>query len=754
MRIKAESKKKRISMRLLGSYLAIILAPAIAIGVIYVTMHEALVDIQKERVQNLVKEVTVTFNKEMEQIHNVAKYIISDDDLKSYMDERSTYESAENYYHAYELAKSYPDYALLNRFIGNIYIFPLETAYIIRIPQVISNDDRGIWSVDMTNAGADYGEMVQKLYNLEKNGLIFGEDIADDFLMVQRFDYEGSEEKAGMVVIKIAEKQIEELLSQTLGTDTGAAFLVDEEENILYLYDRLNDVAQKRLSDIKWQTYVEENAWVSEDVTIHQVSTEYNGWSVVTVIPNRELLSKIGAGKNVILLLCIMSVLCGVAICLWYWNRSWPVIDRYMKYTEKYSQQMEKRAKTDSLWKNFNGVFEHVDTLEVTLDNQKQWVKESVLRKLLYGMYDSKEELEQELKKAKVVLPVKFPCVLVGLEVENPMKQEASISMDEIEAALRKNMDEILPYPYLLVSMNVLNYVLLVDVHEMTEDRQELKTLFEQLNYAVYSQVPLNIFIGISKMADTLLAVAEEYEHVCRICEYAKYYKLRMPCLLEELPRHQHLVFTVELEMHLEKTIKNGTKGQLEEIMNQVLENYFDIPSMRFAPDGHNLEILRCILVRCLKKQEKDEKARLLLEKIYKDRGISEIEESIWEVWEYFQKQQEICLDQNLEQLKQMIDEKMEQEYATVDFNLAMVAEWLDIPEKKLYRDFKKMYGVSFASYLEMKRIHYAQEFLKEKRAIVDVAAAVGYSSDYSFRRAFKRVVGVTPSDYQRMQEA
>ena len=59
------------------------------------------------------------------------------------------------------------------------------------------------------------------------------------------------------------------------------------------------------------------------------------------------------------------------------------------------------------------------------------------------------------------------------------------------------------------------------------------------------------------------------------------------------------------------------------------------------------------------------------------------------------------------------------------------------IPDKKLYRDFKKMFGVSFSSYLEIRRIRCAQEYLKEGRAVQDVAAAVGYSSDYSFRRAF-----------------
>ena len=43
-----------------------------------------------------------------------------------------------------------------------------------------------------------------------------------------------------------------------------------------------------------------------------------------------------------------------------------------------------------------------------------------------------------------------------------------------------------------------------------------------------------------------------------------------------------------------------------------------------------------------------------------------------------------------------------------------------------------------------------AKELLAgRKLTMVDIAAATGYNSVESFRRAFKRVVGMTPSEYQ-----
>lgn len=70
-------------MRLLFSYLAIILAPTVAIIVIYITMQDALLNIQKEKAQNLSKEAAVTFNKELDQLTNIGKYISSDSKLKN-----------------------------------------------------------------------------------------------------------------------------------------------------------------------------------------------------------------------------------------------------------------------------------------------------------------------------------------------------------------------------------------------------------------------------------------------------------------------------------------------------------------------------------------------------------------------------------------------------------------------------------------------------------------------------------------------
>ena len=55
---------------------------------------------------------------------------------------------------------------------------------------------------------------------------------------------------------------------------------------------------------------------------------------------------------------------------------------------------------------------------------------------------------------------------------------------------------------------------------------------------------------------------------------------------------------------------------------------------------------------------------------------------------------------------------------------------------------------MSFSDYLEQVRINKACDLLQQLTPVKDVSKQVGYNSDYSFRRAFKRIMGMPPSYY------
>ena len=61
------------------------------------------------------------------------------------------------------------------------------------------------------------------------------------------------------------------------------------------------------------------------------------------------------------------------------------------------------------------------------------------------------------------------------------------------------------------------------------------------------------------------------------------------------------------------------------------------------------------------------------------------------------------------------------------------------------------MTGYSFLDYVANKRIAQACSLLSEtEMSVQEVAAATGYLNDITFRRLFKKQIGVTPSEYRQ----
>lgn len=69
-------------------------------------------------------------------------------------------------------------------------------------------------------------------------------------------------------------------------------------------------------------------------------------------------------------------------------------------------------------------------------------------------------------------------------------------------------------------------------------------------------------------------------------------------------------------------------------------------------------------------------------------------------------------------------------------------------------RQFKKIYGKTPGQYLQAVRIEKAMEHLRAGVPVSDTCLLVGFESYTSFTALFKRMVGVTPSEYSEQQQA
>ncbi len=68
-------------------------------------------------------------------------------------------------------------------------------------------------------------------------------------------------------------------------------------------------------------------------------------------------------------------------------------------------------------------------------------------------------------------------------------------------------------------------------------------------------------------------------------------------------------------------------------------------------------------------------------------------------------------------------------------------------------RLFKLVYGLTPNNYLVKVRMDNAKKLLDKGHTVLETSMSVGFDSPTSFAGAFKKAVGLTPSDYRRKQE-
>jgi AraC-like DNA-binding protein len=96
-----------------------------------------------------------------------------------------------------------------------------------------------------------------------------------------------------------------------------------------------------------------------------------------------------------------------------------------------------------------------------------------------------------------------------------------------------------------------------------------------------------------------------------------------------------------------------------------------------------------------------------------------------------------------IRRIRRYIDENFAQ-----GISLGQLAEHVSLSPYYLLRVFRAEVGMPPYTYLESVRIRHAQQLIEAGYPLIEVAFAVGFSSQSHFTRRFKQIIGVTPGHY------
>jgi YesN/AraC family two-component response regulator len=89
--------------------------------------------------------------------------------------------------------------------------------------------------------------------------------------------------------------------------------------------------------------------------------------------------------------------------------------------------------------------------------------------------------------------------------------------------------------------------------------------------------------------------------------------------------------------------------------------------------------------------------------------------------------------------------------YTSPELSLQHLSDKFGLSPRYVSKLFKDTYGEKFVDYVASIRMEKAKERLLEStESVQEIAESVGYATDISFIRTFKRIVGQTPGEFRK----
>jgi AraC-like DNA-binding protein len=251
------------------------------------------------------------------------------------------------------------------------------------------------------------------------------------------------------------------------------------------------------------------------------------------------------------------------------------------------------------------------------------------------------------------------------------------------------------------------------------------------------------LFAGIGKNTDDLVNVWESYQQAMEAVNYTSKNYIFFP--YEFIKKDSSaFYYPTELSTKLIHFITTGNTPQVMELFNLLHQENIEERSLPINMLQFLLSDIRNTLLKArfaLPPETPKDKIESLDECFSRHVTFKLCEDIALRLCKLFTAETD---DSNL---VSAIERYIKENYADPSMGLNKISDEFQISESYFSHMFKEKTGVNFSTYLENIRMHEAARLIKETdTGLNELYILVGYNNANSFRRAFKKVYGVTPS--------
>jgi AraC-like DNA-binding protein len=766
-------RSSRLFAKYFLSYTAILLIPSVFGALLYAVSTGAIEESARKSARAILEQTRDVVDTRVAELDSTSKQIGLSPKALSVLYMDAAPEGSPSHYTIWSAWKELPNYALANTFISSYYIIPRKAGVILSAESVLPNDESDYERV-LKYKDWDFERWSSFLFSsVHEHELLPGARLHVDGLdkkgvyFLSSIPIDGSKSAQGAFLIFIDDSSLSSLLRRLDTGKKGLAFISDAEGQIVASVsgERCSIAASEaaRLSAKDRAFALEHSGYI-----LSATKSELTGWSYISVLPSSMVLAPVLRARNIALVILGLGLGLGLVAAIAMARRSAePIYELATRIGGRLGGKRpgEYRDELEFLGDALTDLVEKDEGLRREIEAQLPVLRSDLTRRLLLGLYGSEEEAHALAATAKVELAEKsFAAAAVRIEgygggVNAILLDELQIVRAAIKEALHSAMKaegggadsaEVFTHEPDEISLALL-FIFRSPAAKGAEDRAEAhaEAILERITQRLASGYRVRLTYATNGAA-SLSELPFAYLRARRGADPTESAAVALAESAEasgesERKDESAFSFALETELRLLATIKGGDEKAIKTIVRQLeRENLVerDLSELMFRDFALSL---RVALIRGF--GATGGRAAEPPPQGGEDRAA------------WFERQEKLLLElrslfessrkKEKSELASSIEGRLAELYADPGLTIFAVAKEFGYSESFFYHLFRECFGQSFADYLEGLRIREACARLAgEKAMIKDIGASVGFASDTTFRRAFHRVMGLSPSEY------
>ncbi len=558
------------------------------------------------------------------------------------------------------------------------------------------------------------------------------------------------------VMFIIRNEEINNMISDVLGGFTGAAYILDKNNNILFNVSNGDSITyiNDGLIDNLGKENVHSAVLNKEEYSIISQISEVTGWKYIMRMPTTQFLNKINQLKTLIWRILVTVFMLGVGTSVFLSISNYKPIKRLIRHVKilanPVTKNNPKHNEIEAIHYVIDEIFNINEDMKFQIQTQRSVVRDHILTKVLTGEINDFEEKHKFTSYSGIILEGPFfQVVTFSLD----KSADSGISGAILRFALQLFSDNKNVYAVKLSVENVVALVINTENPDYVKKQFEKRT--EEMELALITDSGrLSVTAGVGKVYNEAKKIELSFIEAMAALDYKLIKGSGNVIYFDEVAgtKNQIYWYPYHDQILLVQSLKQGNielfKEVKEEILNDIKNrnNELSIAMIKSIC----FDIIN-IIIKALNEMEVSFFSEHI-ESLINFNSLDELSNKLDKLGSKVCKHIKESKESSNERLRDAVTEYIQANFKSYSLSLKEIAEQFGISPSYLSRFFKDQTGYTYNEYVRHLRFEEAKRMLiYTEESIKEIVRCIGYIDVPNFVRTFRRIEGITPGKFREI---